>query len=243
MNEPAKNVIVTGAASGIGLAVTQHCLGAGYRVAACDIDRDGLERLRHGPSDQRLAVYQVDVGDYTQVESLFNQMADGPDPTDLVNNAGIYLGKSVLQYSVEEMSQVFQTNCMGPLYLSRKFAQLLLAKHRTGSIVNISSVSGQDGSSDAVYGMAKAAVIGLTRSCALNFAPHIRVNAVAPGLVSTDMLAAIPEARIKEYRNSELIKEPILPEDVAATVGFLLSDQSKHYTGAIFDLNNGQYRR
>jgi 3-oxoacyl-[acyl-carrier protein] reductase len=241
MNEAQhRKVIVTGAAAGIGLAVTEHCLAAGYQVIACDIDCVGLERLRERADKSRLMTHQIDVADHAQVEGLVDRIDDA---TDLVNNAGIYLGKSLLEYSVKEMRQVIETNCMGPLYLSRSFGQALVSKQQTGSIVNISSVSAHDGSSDAVYGMSKAAILGLTKSCALNFAPHIRVNAVAAGLVSTKMLASIPVWRLEEYRRDELIREAILPEDVATTVGFLLSYQGAHYTGAIFDLNNGQYRR
>ena len=77
----------------------------------------------------------------------------------------------------------------------------------------------------------------------MNFTPNIRVNAIAPGLVETDMIKAIPEWRIREYRENELIKTSILPEDVANTVAFLLSDEARNYTGAIFDLNNGCYMR
>jgi 3-oxoacyl-[acyl-carrier protein] reductase len=77
----------------------------------------------------------------------------------------------------------------------------------------------------------------------LNFAPHIRVNAIAPALVSTSLLDKVSQQRVADYRQGELLKDPILPEDVADTVAFLLSEQSRCYTGAVFDINNGHYRR
>ena len=110
-------------------------------------------------------------------------------------------------------------------------------------IVNMSSVSGIEGSSDAIYGLSKAAILGLTKSCAMNFSPYIRVNAVAPTMVNTPMMGVIPDWRKEEYLSHELIHTPVMPEDVADTVVFLLSDKSKHYTGATFDINNGGYLR
>jgi 3-oxoacyl-[acyl-carrier protein] reductase len=77
----------------------------------------------------------------------------------------------------------------------------------------------------------------------MNFAPDIRVNAVAPGIVETNMIKTIPKWRVQEYRENELIKTPIFPEDVANTVAFLLSNESRNYTGSVFDLNNGCYLR
>ena len=109
--------------------------------------------------------------------------------------------------------------------------------------MNLSSVSGQEGSSDAIYGSSKAAILGLTKSCVMNFSPYIRVNAVAPTIVNTSMMDTIPEWRKKEYLSHQLIDTPVLPEDVADTVVFLLSDKTRHYTGATFDINNGSYLR
>ena len=107
----------------------------------------------------------------------------------------------------------------------------------------MSSVSGMEGSSDAIYGLSKAAILGLTKSCAMNFSPYIRVNAVAPTMVNTPMMGTIPDWRKEEYLSHQLINTPVLPKDVADTVVFLLSDKAKHYTGATFDINNGGYLR
>jgi 3-oxoacyl-[acyl-carrier protein] reductase len=235
-----KSVIVTGAANGIGKAITYRCLEEGFRVLACDIHEAGLATLRE---EKNVSTFKVDVSNYGQVKALFEQLAKEEEPSYLVNNAGINLAKNILDYTEEEILRVTAINYFGAVYFSQQFAKQVLALPRKSVIVNISSVSGQEGSSDAVYGSSKAALIGLTRSCAMNFAPWIRVNAIAPGLVSTDLIRKVPASRIQEYRSAELIKEPILPEDVANTVAFLLSPQSGHYTGAIFDINNGQYRR
>ncbi|MDT3427035.1 3-oxoacyl-[acyl-carrier protein] reductase [Paenibacillus forsythiae] len=166
-----------------------------------------------------------------------------PDADSLVNNAGIYLARSILDYQEDEIDKVMDINIKGAVYFSQLFGRRMLRNRQKGTIVNMSSVSGMEGSSDAIYGLTKAALLGLTKSCAMNFSPYIRVNAVAPTMVDTSMMEAIPDWRKKEYLSHQLIPEPVLPGDVAETVLFLLSDKSRHYTGATFDLNNGGYLR
>lgn len=165
------------------------------------------------------------------------------DVNALVNNAGIYLGRNLLDYSTQEIDRVIDINVKGAIYFSQYFGKLTFGHKRKGVIVNISSISGQEGSSDAIYGASKAAILGLTKSCAMNFAPFVRVNAVAPTIVSTEMMKVIPQWRQDEYLEQHLLKDKLLPEDVAETVIFLLSEQSRCYTGATFDINSGGYLR
>jgi len=153
------------------------------------------------------------------------------------------LAKNILDYKVDEIDKVLDINVKGFIYLSQMFGKKLFQSQRKGVIVNMSSVSGMEGSSDAIYGLSKAAILGLTKSCAMNFSPYIRVNAVAPTMVNTPMMGTIPDWRKEEYLSHHLINMPVLPEDVADTVVFLLSDKAKHYTGATFDINNGGYLR
>lgn len=239
-----KTILITGAANGIGQVLTKRCLDEGYRVVGCDIDKKGLESLKAMSETDALSIFYVDVSNHEQVTFLFDDLKKhGLQPTCLVNNAGIYLGRNLLDYSLEEIQRVINVNCIGAIFFSQLFAKSIFFNQINGIIVNISSVAGEEGSSDAVYGLSKAALLGLTKSCAMNFAPFIRVNAIAPGLVTTDLIKQVPPARMEEYRLIELLKEPILPDDVADTLIFLISDKSRHYTGAIFDLNNGCYRR
>ncbi|NBI27872.1 SDR family NAD(P)-dependent oxidoreductase [Chengkuizengella marina] len=248
MNELAnKTMIVTGAAGGIGEAITIKCLEQGATVIACDLNNKQLkklEKLKYRFYDNPLFVFPVDVSDHKDVKQFFSIISMKFSKIDgLVNNAGIYLGRDLLDYTPELMDKVINVNIKGSTYFSQLFGELLLHRKDKGSIVNISSVSGQEGSTDAVYGLTKAAIIGLTKSCALNFSPNIRVNAVTPGLVETNMLEDIPEWRINEYREKELLNERLQPEDVANTVAFLLSDAARNFTGSVFDINNGCYMR
>ncbi|MGK5507690.1 SDR family NAD(P)-dependent oxidoreductase [Brevibacillus formosus] len=240
-----QKIIVTGAASGIGKAVVMQCLKEGATVIACDLNQNALLALEEEMDQSAtLHTYRVDVSNYEEVVAFFAHIeAEHADCTSLVNNAGIYLAKNILDYEFETIEKVLAINVKGCIYFSQMFGKLLLPAKKRGTIVNLSSVSGIEGSSDAVYGTSKAAILGLTKSCAMNFSPYIRVNAVAPTMVATPMMDTIPEWRRAEYLAHGLIDSPVLPADVADTVVFLLSEKSKHYTGATFDINNGGYLR
>jgi len=239
-----RKVLITGAASGIGKEIARQCLTEGAFVIACDINEQVLAALHQSLKSEKLSTYQIDISRYEEVEQLFKKVADQHGDLDsLVNNAGIYLAKSIMDYEEADIDRVLDINIKGAIYFSKEFGKMFIHKKRKGQIVNMSSVSGLEGSSDAIYGLSKAALIGLTKSCAMNFSPYIRVNAVAPTMVNTPMMNSIPEWRKKEYWNHQLIQHAVTPEDVAETVLFLLSDKAKHYTGATFDLNNGGYLR
>lgn len=237
-------IIVTGAASGIGKEIVLHCLRERANVIACDVNDRSLGDLEQTAGSENLYTYKLDVSNYNEVVSFFASLEqEHSDVNGLVNNAGIYLGKNIFDYKVDEIDKVLDVNIKGFIYLSRLFGELIIRRNTQGIIVNMSPVSGVEGSSDAIYGLSKAAILGLTKSCAMNFSPHIRVNAIAPTMVDTPMMDSIPKWRKEEYVNHQLIKQPLLPEDVAYTVTFLLSEKSKHYTGATFDINNGCYLR
>ncbi|GIN39359.1 SDR family NAD(P)-dependent oxidoreductase [Heyndrickxia oleronia] len=238
-------IIVTGAASGIGKEIVKQCLKEGAVVIACDINEESLNDLKRSIDVRNvLHTYQLDVSRYEEVSGFFQYIeTEHPEINGLVNNAGIYLAKNIVDYQIDEIDKVLDINVKGFVYFSQMFGKKLLQTERQGVIVNMSSVSGIEGSSDAIYGLSKAAILGLTKSCAMNFSPYIRVNAVAPTMVNIPMMGVIPDWRKEEYLSHELIHTPVMPEDVADTVVFLLSDKSKHYTGATFDINNGGYLR
>ncbi len=239
-NLQSRAVIVTGAAQGIGLAISLRILEEGLSLIACDIDEEGLSNLKKHDKDNRISTYKFDVRSVKDVAHLFEKLKDRkPCPFGLVNNAGIFPGMKFLDYKPEDIDQVLAVNLIGPIHITQHFCRMVLDQGGTGVIVNMASIAGQIGSSDAIYGITKSGMIGLTKTSAMSFAPDIRVNAVAPGIVSTELQKSVPKERLDQFRKGELIKSPILPEDVADTVWFLLSEQSKHYTGAVLDINNG----
>jgi 3-oxoacyl-[acyl-carrier protein] reductase len=233
-------VIITGAAQGIGKAIALRVLSEGWEVIALDKNTVLLDKLASEVNCSALKVQGLDVTRLDQIETFFGQLSnDGVYPYGLVNNAGIFPGVPFLEYSEHDINAVLSVNLLGPIFMSQQFGRQLTPDKRSGVIVNVASIAGQIGSSDGIYGISKSGVLGLTKTCAMALAPYIRVNAVAPTLVDTEMLKSLSKERMEVYRRSELLKEPVLPEDIADSVWFLLSDQSKHYTGAVLDINNG----
>ncbi|MCC8395767.1 SDR family oxidoreductase [Paraburkholderia sp. MMS20-SJTR3] len=240
-----QQVIVTGVGNGIGAAVARKCVAQGATVIGCDIDGPAIERLaREFPRDSFFGEV-VDVGDLGALRRFFGRCTERFDCLDgLVNNAGLYHGKSVYKYSDDEIDRIIAVNLTALIHLSKDFAAHVQQTGKRAAIVNLTSVAGEVGSSDALYGSTKAAVIGLTKSNAMNFAPYLRVNAVSPALIrETAIYHRIPQYRLEEYQRQETLKEPILPEGVADVVMFLLSDASRHLTGKIVPVDNGAYPR
>ena len=232
--------IVTGAANGIGRAIAQKLAGEGVPVMACDIDAAGLQKLKKKTGS--IQTFCLNVADHDAVTNFFKSI-EKEQFNWLVNNAGIYEGRNILDYTPADIQRVIQVNNMSAVYFTQFFVKTLIKKKKKGAIVNIASISGQHGSSDAVYGMTKAALVGLTKSTAVTFAPHIRVNAVAPGLVGTGILKRIPKERYATLRKNELLTGAIPPADIAEAVYFLLGNKARNITGITLVINNGQYMR
>lgn len=239
-------VIVTGGANGIGRALVQRCLDDGMTVVACDIDEPALKELALAHEGRPLDTHLCDVADHAACDTFMDRvLADHPEVDGLVNNAGLYLGQPVWEYDDATIERVIAVNVKGPVWLSRRFAEHLREDGgRRGAIVNLTSVAGEVGSSDALYGTVKAGVIGLTKSNAMNFAPTIRVNAVSPGLIVRTAIAdRIPGYRYAEYKRQEQLDGDIFPEDVANVCAYLLSEDAKTMTGAVLRADNGCYPR
>lgn len=240
-----RTVLVTGGANGVGRALVRKCLANRMTVIACDVDEVALKQLAAEHPGEPLEVQTCDIGVREECDRLMESLLERHPTLDgLVNNAGVYLGQPVWDYNDATMNSVIDVNIKGPTWLSRRLGERLLATRRTGSIVNLTSVAGEVGSSDALYGTVKAGVIGLTKSNAMNFAPYVRVNAVAPGLVVNTAIAdRIPEYRYQEYKRQERLAGDITPDDVADVCSYLLSEQSRTLTGALLPADNGAYPR
>ncbi|MEO3973462.1 SDR family oxidoreductase [Streptomyces sp. CAU 1734] len=238
-------VIVTGGASGVGRALAGRLLDAGKTVITCDIDGPGLKSLAEEHAGRALETHIADVASHEDCDAFMDRVVTAhPEVDGLVNNAGLYLGQPVWDYDDATIERVIAVNIKGPVWLSRRFADHLLPAGRRGAIVNLASVAGEVGSSDALYGTVKAGVIGLTKSNAMNFAPYIRVNAVSPGLiVNTAIADRIPDYRYAEYKRQEQLDGDILPEYVADVCAYLLGDGARTLTGALLRADNGCYPR
>jgi 3-oxoacyl-[acyl-carrier protein] reductase len=190
---------------------------------------------------RRALPYQLDVRDFEGAKTFIEEVKKEFGRIDiLVNNAGITRDKSLMMMNKEDWSEVIETDLTGVFNTSRACIITFL-KQKSGNIVNISSVSGIHPLPGQVnYAAAKAGVIGFTTSLAKEVAPYnIRVNAVAPGFVATDMTAAFAE----KYREKVMKMIPLgrfgTPEEVAQVVVFLVSDASQYITGQVIPIDGG----
>lgn len=240
-----RKIVITGAANGIGKATALACIEAGYYVIAADKDTRGLRDLQADTSPHQLEAIEADFSRPEVYRTFIDKLYKSHRALHgLVNNAGLYHGKSVYDYSDPEVEEIWAVNLKSLVYLSKDFALHEQQALHSRCIINVASVAGEVGSMDALYGATKAGVIGLTKANAWNFSPRVRVNAVSPALVrNTSIHDRIPEHRRKEYERQEILAEPIQPEGVADVIMFLLSDQSRHLTGKVIAVDNGAYPR
>ncbi|MFL1389805.1 SDR family NAD(P)-dependent oxidoreductase [Pseudomonas tritici] len=240
-----KKLIVTGAANGIGRATVEMAIQQGYFVIGADKDADGLKVLQDLYDADVFEAHIADFSDREVIKGFIPALYERHATLfGLVNNAGIYHGKSVYAYSDEQIDEILNVNLKALVYLSKDFAEREMKHEAPRSIVNIASVAGEVGSCDALYGATKAAVIGLTKANAWNFAPFVRVNAVSPALIhETAIYDTIPEYRRAEYARQEVLKDPILPSGVAEVIMLLVGDAMRHITGRVIPVDNGAYPR
>jgi len=232
-NFAGRTAIVTGGMRGIGRAIVDALVRAGAQVHVFDRD------VSAGQSDG-FAALAVDVSNSKEVTKA---VAGLPKPVDLlVNNAGITRDRSIIKMSDEEWQSVIDVNLTGGFNCIRAVAPAMRT-NGYGRIVNIASINGLRGKfGQANYSASKAGLIALTKTAARELGPNgITVNAVAPGMVLTEMTMALDEGiRAKAQQEAVL---PTLPDtsDVVAAVLFLLSDDARSITGQVLQVDAGQY--
>ena len=235
--------VVTGAGSGIGRALARRLAESGYDLLLVDIDGAALDSLA-GQLPARPTTITADLSAMREVQRVCAAVSALPRPAGLVNNAGIYRGNPLHTYDTDLIQADFWVNVLAPMLLTQAYAAPLVERREPGCVVNVSSTAGEIGSSDAVYGSAKAAVIGLTKSQAMNYAPWVRVNCVSPGLVrGTAIEARIPGNRHAEYIRQEQLTTRLDADSVAEVIEFLLHPASRNLTGKTVPVDNGAYPR
>lgn len=236
-----KRVLVTGGASGIGAATAARFVEEGSRVAILDRDRDGCERI--GKELPGLAgTFLADVSDAKQVQHAFGNIVVGLGGVDVViNNAGISLRHKFLDIASEEWNRVLAVNLSGVFFVAQAAARYMM-EHEGGVILNMASTNGLVGHPYyADYNATKAGVIELTRSMALELAPKVRVNAVAPGYVLTPMQRAEYSEEMLEAVNRKIpLRRHARPEEVAGLFAFLASDDAAYLTGQTYLIDGGE---
>jgi 3-oxoacyl-[acyl-carrier protein] reductase len=237
--------LVTGASGGIGRAVAVALAEAGHTqiaVAWSGNAEGGAQTCKEVEAAGATSLgVAVDVSEVASVESMFKQVeaAFGP-PEVLVNNAGITRDGLLMRMSDDDWSKVLRTNLDGAFHTIRRATPKMM-RARWGRIVNIGSVVGSvGGAGQANYSAAKAGLIGLTRATARELSSRgITCNLVAPGPITTAMTDALPEERRTELAAAVPLSRFGAPEEVAATVAFLASEQAGYITGAVVPVDGG----
>lgn len=246
-----RTAVVTGAASerGIGRATAHRLAREGWAVAVVDLDAEAagsvaaeVERSHGVPARG----YGLDVTDRAGSIAVIDRVTDElPQLVGIVNNAGISSPTPFLDVTEDEWRRIVDVNLNGAFHLTQAAARIM-AEHRVGRIVNVSSASAQRGGGvygRAAYSASKAALLGLARTLARELGPYgITANSVSPGSIDTDIMGG----RLSDERKSVLLRE--LPvgrigtvEDVAGVIAFLLGPDGGYLTGVTYDVNGGSH--
>ena len=242
MSVSEKTALVTGAARGIGLAIARRLAAGGARVALLDLDRGAVETAARSVGGEAMPVV-ADVTRAAEVETAVAQVMGRWGRLDImVNNAGI-TGRSfpIWELSDEDWQRVIDVDLTSVFFCCRAAVKVMLPQG-SGCIINIASIAGKEGNPTLVpYSSAKAGVIGLTKALAKEVATRgILVHAVAPAVIGTELLKQMEKSTVDLLISKIPMGRVGTPEEVAALVAWLASDECSFTTGAVHDLSGGR---
>ncbi len=231
-----KVAVVTGAAKGLGAAMAKIFADNGAKVVAVDM-------IPLTYQEQNIEFYKLDITDTAKVQEFYDFVVEKYGRVDvLVNNAGITRDKMTVKMTDDMFDAVIAVNLKGVFNMGRLFGPQM-ENIGGGSIINISSVVGIFGNiGQANYAASKAGVIGLTKTWAKEFARKgipVRVNAIAPGYIMTDMLKTVPEDLLQKFASQTMLGRLGQPEDIAKAALFLASDDASYVTGHVLEVTGG----
>lgn len=238
-----RSAVVTGGASGIGLATIRRMAQSGANVAIWDMNEKAMAEIAGSIPGVKTHTCKVDVSKLSDVEAAFKSTLAAFGKIDaLVNSAGIAGANTMVwEYPADEWLRVMDVNLNGTFYTCRTVTPHMMA-NKYGRIVNISSVAGKEGNPTAsAYSAAKAGVIGLTKSLGKELSTHgVNVNAITPTTVKTPILDQVAQSHI-DYMLSKIPMGRLgEPEEIAALVAWLCTEDCSFSTGAVFDLSGGR---
>ncbi|MWA03229.1 glucose 1-dehydrogenase [Actinomadura sp. LD22] len=229
--------LVTGAGRGIGRAIARRLAADGFSVVIAELDPD---TARDAAKEVGGRAVRCDVTDEAAIDAMAGSL---DDLQVLVNNAGIYPFGKLADISTDEFRRVLEVNVVAPLLLSRRLLPLLAASPSGGAVVNIASLAAKAATpGTGAYSPSKAALVSLTKLCALEFADSgVRFNAVAPGGVRTEGTAGVSADAEREARFNALVPlgRRALPDDIADVVSFFASPDSRYITGQVLYVDGG----
>ncbi|HEY5092582.1 MAG TPA: beta-ketoacyl-ACP reductase [Acidimicrobiales bacterium] len=239
-----KVAVVTGGTRGIGKAITLALAEQGAHVCASYVSNgESAEAMRDEAAKlgYSISVHQMDVGHPEDCVRFINESLEANGQVDyLINNAGINVDRTVRRMTIDEWHTVMRINISGCFYMVKAVVEHMIERG-SGRIVNISSIIGETGNvGQANYATAKSGMHGLTKTLALELAKKgITVNCVAPGFISTDMMATVPESVLENIVARIPVGRLGGPEEVAYVVTSLLDDRASYVTGAVVPVNGG----
>ena len=232
-----KNIIITGAGTGMGLSMTKKFLENDWHVIMgvhnLNKAKNVYQELVQKYSLEKVTLKQVNVGDSESVEKFSNEANAENDHIDaIINNAGIFIGGQLQDLTEEEWDKTMVVDVKSIYLMTKAFIPGMIQR-RAGSIINIASVAGLLGDySMPAYNAAKGAVVNLVRSMALDYGPYgIRVNNINPGATNTPMFKGNPETVKQSYRDASPLKRIAEPEEIANVAYFLVSEEASAITG------------
>ena len=241
------NVLVTGGSRGIGEAISREFAKKGYNVIINfknSIDRaEELKEELEAEYGVSVMLAQADITDEVSVENMIDEIITELGSIDvLVNNAGIVIDREFEDRTLQDWKQTLNVNLIAPFLLT-KLVGSEMVKQEHGSIINISSTNGINTyyPTSVDYDASKAGLISLTYDSAVQFAPYVRVNCVAPGWVNTEMNDELPEDFVKSETERILVKRFAEPEEIAKAVYFLASEDASFINGTVLKVDGGWY--
>jgi|SRR5690625_21722 len=239
----SQNAVITGAATGLGAAIARYLVRKKVRLALLDINEEGLEKIRKElPSDT--LTYQMDVSQKNQVKHTIRDILDHFGKVDiLINSAGVTGQTNQHSHLVksDDLQKVFDINFTGS-WLMSKYLIPQMIKNGYGRILHIASIAGKEGNAGMLaYSASKAAVIGMTKVQGKEYAQTgVTVNALAPAVIRTDMVAALPEEQVTYMTDKIPMNRCGTLDELAHMAGFIVSPENSFTTGFTFDLSGGR---
>lgn len=242
-----KNVLVTGGTRGIGEAISREFAKKGYDIIINYIkSKEKAEKLKEeleATYNIKVLPIKADISNETEINNMVDMAIKEFGKIDvLVNNAGIVIDKEFEDRTVEDWKQTLDINLIAPFVLTKLVGKEMI-KQKSGAIINISSTNGLNTyyPTSVDYDASKSGLISLTYDSAVQFAPYVRVNCIAPGWVNTEMNKALPEDFIKDETERILVKRFGEPEEIAKVVVFLASEDASFVNSAVIKVDGGWY--